>query len=161
MANLLNSDLQNISGTDLKNEFPNTYNGNINKIGKFLAVLEQQYNHVGAIWFGENDPSELIGGTWEKVEGKFILGASSNYATLSTGGEATHKLTVAEMPSHTHRVLYYTSSGSEGFGYSYQQKGAWSEEAPESSGIGSVGGNGAHNNMPPYICAPIWIRTAL
>lgn len=161
MANLLNPDLQNISGTDLKNEFPNTYNSNINKIEIFLNVLEKQYNHIGAIWFGETDPSELIGGTWEKVEGKFLLGSSENNATLTTGGEATHKLTVAEMPSHTHQVLYYNSNGTQGFGYNYQNKGIWSENVSSSSGVNNAGGDTAHNNMPPYICTPMWIRTAL
>lgn len=161
MASLLDTNLQDINGTDLKNGFPSTYNANLNKIGLFLTVLEKQYNHVGAMWFGEDDPSELIGGTWEKVEGKFILGSSSSYATLSTGGEATHQLTLAEMPSHTHRALYYTASGTQSFGYNYQNKGAWSQLAASSSGIDNSGGGGAHNNMPPYITTPMWIRTAL
>ena len=39
---------------------------------------------------------------WTKIEGRFLLGASSAYKVNSIGGEATHKLTVNEMPSHTH-----------------------------------------------------------
>lgn len=59
---------------------------------------------VGAVYisFADTDPSELFGGTWEPIEGRFLLAASSDYEVGSTGGEATHKLTVAEMPSHTH-----------------------------------------------------------
>lgn len=33
---------------------------------------------------------------------RFIVGAGNGYAVGSTGGEATHTLTVAEMPSHNH-----------------------------------------------------------
>ena len=33
---------------------------------------------------------------------RFIVGAGSTYSPKATGGEATHKLTTAEMPSHNH-----------------------------------------------------------
>ena len=33
---------------------------------------------------------------------RFIVGAGNGYAVGSTGGEATHTLTVNEMPSHNH-----------------------------------------------------------
>jgi microcystin-dependent protein len=45
------------------------------------------------------------------LSGRFILGYDSvNYPTLrAVGGEATHTLTVAEMPSHFHHLQDYTS----------------------------------------------------
>ena len=61
---------------------------------------------VGSIYMSANDvnPSVLFGGgTWEKIEGKFLLSSyGSTYTLGSTGGEANHTLTVDEMPSHTH-----------------------------------------------------------
>lgn len=36
------------------------------------------------------------------LRNRFIVGAGSTYAVGATGGEASHKLTVAELPSHTH-----------------------------------------------------------
>lgn len=33
---------------------------------------------------------------------RFIVGAGNNYNVGATGGEATHKLTTSEMPSHNH-----------------------------------------------------------
>lgn len=106
------------------------------------------------------DPSTYFGGTWERIKDTFILAAGDTYAAGTTGGEATHTLTVAELPSHTHRTLYYTSSGSQGFGYNFQKKGEWSNQVAASSGIGDTGGNGAHNNMPPYLAVYVWKRTA-
>ena len=47
-------------------------------------------------------PASFIGGTWERVEGEFIIGASSAYPVGTTGGSATHTQTTAEMPSHSH-----------------------------------------------------------
>lgn len=102
---------------------------------------------------------EKYGGTeWTKLEGVFLLGANSAYAVNSTGGEATHTLTVAEMPAHNH-------------GYNQAVQGrtdvSGSNAAPQSAmngyswvSTGGQGGNQAHNNMPPYKAVYIWERTA-
>ena len=59
------------------------------------------------------NPSETHGGTWKLItEGTFIVAAgnSSQYKQGQTGGEATHKLTIDETPSHHHNVTL-TSNG--------------------------------------------------
>lgn len=48
------------------------------------------------------NPTTHFGGNWEKIENRFLLGDSSSKTVGSTGGEETHKLTIAEMPSHSH-----------------------------------------------------------
>lgn len=56
-------------------------------------------------------PATRLGfGTWEVVSGRFLLGANSAYPAGTMGGEASHKLTTAEMPSHTHQANV-TSAG--------------------------------------------------
>lgn len=80
-------------------------------------------------FWASNDPTSpasFIGGTWERVEGKFIIGASSAYPVGTTGGSATHTQTVAEMPSHNH-------SGSTGSAGSHSHS-AW------------TGGAGGHSH---------------
>lgn len=59
---------------------------------------------VGSIYMSINnvDPGTLFGGSWEQIKDTFLLAAGSSYEAGATGGEATHKLTTAEMPSHTH-----------------------------------------------------------
>ena len=45
-----------------------------------------------------------LGTTWEKQEGRFLLGSNSSYALGSTGGNSTIVLTEANMPTHKHQV---------------------------------------------------------
>ena len=129
---------------------------------------------VGAIYMSvsEISPATLFGGTWEQIENRFLLAAGSSYTAGNTGGEATHKLTANEIPSHTHALRANTSWGES------ETLGAWKQYV--SSGIlmdaGSsgttittsyyydvaqpVGGDKAHNNMPPYLVVYMWKRTA-
>ena len=69
------------------------------------AICNRVYP-VGSIYMSMNStsPATLFGGTWVQLPNKFLLGASSTYAAGTTGGEATHKLTTNEMPSHNHIV---------------------------------------------------------
>ena len=146
-------------------------------------------------WSSEStDPSTLFGGTWEQVKDRFVLAAGDSYAVGATGGEPTHTLTEAEMPSHKHYANGDdpTSQGSNFFvawgvdgakdwsgtrvtsktwgsasGYTKEQ---WGEQGPGMANqlfayqmnrtISSTGGGAAHNNMPPYVAAYCWKRTA-
>lgn len=53
--------------------------------------------------FNATSPTDLFGGTWEALEqGRVLIGQGSSYPAGSTGGEATHTLSLNEMPSHNH-----------------------------------------------------------
>ena len=62
---------------------------------------------IGSIYLSVNsvDPSTIFGGTWEKIKDKFLLSDGDTYSIGSTGGEATHTLTIDEMPSHNHSAI--------------------------------------------------------
>ena len=100
---------------------------------------------------------DIYGGTqWAKIEGRFLLGQSSSYAINSIGGEETHTLTIAEMPSHDHGIDIAETSG--GVNANMPMGGAtWSTNY---DAIQPTGGGQAHNNMPPYKVVYIWERTA-
>jgi len=52
---------------------------------------------------GSENPSTLwLGTTWQKQEGRFLLGSSSSYSLGATGGASTVQLAVTNLPSHTH-----------------------------------------------------------
>lgn len=141
-----------------------TCSGAINELKDSLSQL---YG-VGAIWMtlSNLDPNNFMEGTWEKVEGQFLLGSSSTYNVGATGGEAAHKLTITEMPNHGHYLVGAgqnmqapTTTGTGSLG-----DAKWSTSGANSmwriSATQSAGGNGAHNNMPPYLVVNIWQRVS-
>ena len=113
---------------------------------------------VGSIYMSVNStsPATLFGGTWEQIEDTFLLASGSNYSNGATGGEATHTLTIDEMPSHNHQtsvLARYTITGSANALTRY-------ESSTSHQSTSSVGGGQAHNNMPPYLVVNVWKRTA-
>lgn len=69
----------------------------------YVNLLQVVYP-IGAIYqsVSATSPASIIGGTWSAIQNRFLVGAGGSYAVNSTGGETSHKLTVNEMPSHTH-----------------------------------------------------------
>jgi len=120
------------------------------------------------IWSGNTDAvphgwhlCDGTGGTPD-LRDRFVVGAGLSYAKGATGGEATHQLTVDEMPAHTHGVagehthdvMLNTGSGSyQTLGYN-PDKGVWWVSGKISSNGAhqhpAAGGNAAHENRPPY-----------
>ena len=130
----------------------------IGRITALIAPLVQAAKlaawPVGSIYMSmvSTNPATLFGGTWERI--------AYGYPAGSTGGEATHKLTASEMPSHIHSVdrpPYTYAEWTDG-GEVYAQQSSTARWAKGSTD--SVGGNQPHNNMPPYIAVYIWRRTA-
>jgi hypothetical protein len=80
------------------------------------------------------------------LQDRFVIGAGSTYAVATTGGEATHTLTVGEMPSHKHTVDGYNNNG--GATKLYYTVGAGTLGVTVDAS--STGGDGAHNTLPPY-----------
>ena len=84
---------------------------------------------------------------------RFVVGAGTSYNNNDTGGEATHVLTIEEMPAHSHGI----SVGIEGAG---STPGIWqSYKFSHNINTTSVGGNQGHNNLPPYIGLTFIIKT--
>ena len=81
-------------------------------IPPLMNMLNKVYP-VGSIYMSVNNsnPSTLFGGTWEEIQGKFLLGRSTGHAAGTTGGEETHTLTSNEMPAHTHNGPSHTHTG--------------------------------------------------
>ena len=115
---------------------------------------------VGSIYMSTNNvsPQSFFGGTWERIQDRFLLAAGSTYTAGSTGGSATHTLTINEMPSHGHVVG--TESGSVTKDTSYIAGATGGAGARGTGTTDNAGGGTAHNNMPPYLTVYMWKRTA-
>lgn len=120
---------------------------------------------IGAYWWTADktaDPNSLFGGTWERVEGRFLWAGSQDETAGSTGGERTHTLTVDEMPSHQHYPPVAVTYGGNAAGQRtlFATNSAKWSEADSNNAVSPAGGSQPHNNMPPYIVAFCWKRTA-
>jgi len=129
------------------------------------ATLRSVYP-VGAVYISVDatSPAVLFGGTWERIQDRFLLASGNTYSPGATGGEASHALSVNEMPSHAHTVSVTKTYVSSSDGETYQWKGylneQYSDDGTASYTASAAGGNAAHNNMPPYLAVYMWKRTA-
>lgn len=123
-------------------------------------VLDNVYP-IGAVYMSMNstNPGTLFGGTWEQVQGKFLLGVSSAYPAGSSGGESEHTLTTAEIPDHTHSFKYTGQAEAIGVNSIRLYQAEPNQYNAYSGGQSSNCGGQAHNNMPPYLSVYIWYRT--
>ena len=55
---------------------------------------------IGSYYWSEKNtsPSDIFGGSWTKIRGRFLFASDSNHDVGDTGGEETHTLTINEMP---------------------------------------------------------------
>lgn len=155
------------------------------EISSLKSDLANKLYPVGSIYMSVNptNPAELFGGIWKRIQDQFLLAASNTYPVGSVGGEATHTLSAAEMPSHAHTVRIWDPQGTMGDaqGASAATYGAtlttvpngattsltWNNSTPKvaMNGMGDLagvtefsGGGKQHNNMPPYFAVYVWLR---
>lgn len=120
---------------------------------------------VGAVYisYTSTSPASLFGGSWTPIVGRFPYFNNGN----GVGGSHTHTLTASEMPSHNHGLSNSRDGTGVGFWKTDAGSGSkWSLLTRTYSGcdyaltVGSMGGGGAHNNMPAYQTLYAWRRTA-
>ena len=150
---------------------------NAQKALKALAAQREEDLAKIKFWVSPDptSPASFIGGIWERIEGKFIMGASDTYPAGSTGGSATHVQTISEMPRHS---FYVTTIGNEGpklkmkINFGTQLKSISTIVLPfdafnnnEITDNGFLGTNTIGESVPinilnPYYSAYIWRRVA-
>ena len=136
---------------------------------------------VGSIYMSTNsvDPGTIYGGTWERIKGKFLIGADDTYTAGNTGGEASHVLTRDEIPNYSIGSMAtvvpmnhnnWTNGGVQAtnLGSAYNDKPGVQAGTGSSIthgtqygwNISTNGGGRAHNNLPPYLAVFMWERKA-
>ena len=169
-----NSQIQHIQDTykvslsEMDEQYSNISNSSSSNI-TMEQILDLVYP-VGSIYISEKNtfPGTLFGGTWVQIKDTFLLSAGDTYSAGSSGGEASHTLTIAEMPTHDHRISQNsptTSSNAYTFTTFNAIISSWYKE---NDGLDrkswhattAMSGNSqAHNNMPPYYTVYMWKRT--
>ena len=94
--------------TELENSITQMGSANSNDIRELEtrvnATLEERFlkfYQVGSIYmtFGNENPADLYGGTWEKVEDTFLMAAGNQYPVGSTGGSNAVTIGASNIPS--------------------------------------------------------------
>lgn len=143
-------------------------------IESLLNLVFDRAHPVGSYYWSSDptDPATLFGGTWEQVTDKFVLAVGSTYKVGAVGGEASHALTIEEIPNHDGHLQNNTGHSTIGNINAFLPNSSLRQytDGPrgwQNDGGGEVlpagmsrGGGQAHNNMPPYVAAYCWRRTA-
>lgn len=140
--------------------------GNAGFTKKFISALFLLMHPVGTPYASEKptSPAELYGGTWERIEGKFIMGASDTYPAGSTGGSATKTIARTNLPNEKIGIETLYTKGSEGS--TYDVISITYEHSDGSGHFSRTGqtfplGNGTPLDiLPPYYSVYIWRRVA-
>lgn len=116
--------------------------------------------YMSATMSSASQVEAAFGGTWVAWgAGKVPVGVDTSDTDFNTvektGGEKTHTLTIAEMPKHTHLqqlggMLTTTNSA----------PGECVVGKSNNINVSPTGGDGAHNNLQPYITCYMYKRTA-
>ncbi len=123
---------------------------------------------VGSVYISalETSPASIFGGTWEQIQGRFLIGANGTYPLGSTGGNAQH----FHQAGSLYAQLSAQSSGSVAFNYitsvTYSSRYRFITErgeeyvAGQTDGVSVAGATANANALPPYLAVNIWKRTA-
>ena len=147
------------------------------QIAGVKAALLDMFFPIGKLWISDDptNPSEIIGGTWEPIQERFILAVGSHYPVGSEDGSAdaivpehTHltNASISEAGSHTHNIsgtaasagshrhgVYYVNFEETGSGTQHKAVGSsgnyvWSstEGAHTHNVAGSAAAAGGHTH---------------
>lgn len=147
------------------------YNSTWSTWSRYLTADEVYPVNSIVIWYSHDSPASIYGGTWHRMQSRFLWGTTTSGTIGATAGEQTHTLTASEMPNHGQHLYEpgkvlgngtaigkylgtMSSYGEDGRGWSTSSGG---EYYPAGT---NLGGGAAHNNMPPYVNVAIWRRTA-
>lgn len=113
----------NLYEGDMIDDFPlyevTLDNLNITTVTSMFAILPtlsgifELIYPVGAIYMSTNNvnPANLFGGTWEEIQGKFLLARDGNHVAGTTGGAEYVTLTTEQIPAHSHMGGGHTHTG--------------------------------------------------
>lgn len=176
---IIDGEMSGESENAVKNKVIKEYIDNLEK--KIKSDVLKLAHPAGSYYWSSDptDPSELFGGSWEQIEGKFVIAAGTykdknnverTFEVGEVDGEYLHKLEIDEMPSHNHDVYMYCNYGggsqtiSGKFIIESNNYVSWSVGERTNINMGFLnttnlsGDNIPHNNMPPYIVAYCWKR---
>lgn len=125
--------------------------------GQLLPISQNQalFSLLGTTYGGNGQTTFAL----PDIRNRVLVGMSNTVAQGQTGGESTHTLTNAELPSHGHSVSVSSSVGtvmnpaSSYYGVAPGTEKIYSTSGADSSAfvLGIAGGSQPHNNLQPSL----------
>lgn len=136
---------------------------------------------IGSIYINMSssmNPNTMFGfGVWVRIaQGRLLIGegtglddtsSSKSFVGGETGGEYNHKVTIQELPAHTHviyqsyiRTIVTTNRSGTSTTSSVRSQGGSRTVSSVLQNFSTSGGDQPHNNLQPYITAYIWKRVS-
>ena len=143
---------------------------------KAMGIFDAIYP-VGSLYMSMNDvsPSILFGGTWERIEDRFLLAAGSNYDGGSESAKGVSSEVNVNIPAHKHLTPLVKSGDYLGFWTGGDKKnvtnsnrtvvtgGSYTNSATAATYYTAE--DGAYNakvtvppTLPPYMAVYVWKR---
>lgn len=163
--------------------YPIKYGGQFYGDGSIYSNFLLAAHPVGSIYqtiSPENPAVTFGGGTWERIEGRFIMGASDTYPAGSTGGSTAHEHEYKlEFMWRLGALVGYPTSAIATYNYKTQ---SWNDnnkkvndgqytlandgfsstygEKPGGETYSVTGNTASSSSIPPYYSVYIWRRVA-
>ena len=129
--------------------------------GQILSISQNTalYSLLGTMYGGDGQTTFAVPDLRSRVPVGAGQGTGlSNYTQGSKGGYETVTLTLNHLPAHTHGIAVSTAAGTTSspdgtyFAHTgnFDKEYANSANASNANMVQSSGGNGAHENRPPY-----------
>ena len=124
--------------------------------GQLLPINQNQalFSLLGTTYGGNGTTNFAL----PNLQGKMPIHEGNGFTLGQTGGEQAHTLTPSEMPQHTHQATAGSNAADQGVATNnYWANGGQPAYATSVNGqmaasaVSTVGGNQAHDNMPPYL----------
>lgn len=131
------------------------------------ATLDKILYPIGSIYMSVNstNPSQLFGGTWEQISGRFLYCTTTSKTTGGSTTTGSTTLTINQIPSHNHYIKQFRGGAQWATGWLWARAAGDSGNAEGGQGnyTASVGGGQGHThpqNLPPYFTVYCWYRVS-
>lgn len=134
-----------------------------------MTAIEAMLNFVypvGSIYMSANNvsPQTFLGGTWQQIQGQFLLAASGSYPAGSTGGAAQQTLATENIAAHNHGPAagerFLSIGGAANGALVSPGTGVMDVEWNANWATADTGSGEPFSIMPPYLAVYMWQRTA-
>ena len=139
----------------------------IEKLMSLFTCVRDCIYPVGSIYMStrSTNPSQFIGGTWQAITDRYLVGAGTNHKVGTLGGTSVHHHRLPVGWDNANGLYAYNKDGDRlpKFGSETIERGnsfTWRVEGYNSQNWLRIANDEEVNHEPPYLAVYMWERTA-